>query len=134
MWPSSPSSQRRSGPVWSRMPSALRSSASRDRIGRPGTASPITTSASDPPISFRRCHLVVTSARTALGFLAAEDLLEIGLRKRAGLSLPRKSDPWKSIAVLEHSVARLPLCLFLYAVLDIYQDRASRKEKGSVCL
>jgi hypothetical protein len=30
-----------SGPVWSRTPSALRSSATRDRIGRPGTARPI---------------------------------------------------------------------------------------------
>jgi len=31
-----------SGPVWSRTPSALRSSATRDRIGQPGAARPIT--------------------------------------------------------------------------------------------
>ena len=31
-----PSADRGSGPVWSRTPSALRSSVARDRIGRPG--------------------------------------------------------------------------------------------------
>jgi hypothetical protein len=35
---------RGSGPVWSRTPLALRSSATRDRIGRPGTARPMQAS------------------------------------------------------------------------------------------
>jgi hypothetical protein len=60
-----------SGPVWSRTPSALRSSATRDRIGRPGTARPMQAS------SGTAGYLSVWSSISALGALRLTDSMPL---------------------------------------------------------
>jgi hypothetical protein len=49
-----------SGPVWSRTPTALRSAATRDGIGRPGTARPIQAWNCSMPCTL--CAVLLTQA------------------------------------------------------------------------